>query len=104
MNNNLNGVFEKLEIRENNYLFLYKKGMDCFHNKDFRNAEFYLEKAAKDPFIPAKMKTSLKKFLNRREFNNLHNSCGPVAYRASHMTCGGNYASGGWSPYNGKSC
>ncbi len=99
MTNSNGEVFDKTELSGCDYVSLYKKGMIFFNRCDYRNAEFWLEAAVRHPEIPPQKKAYLKKFLNRREFNELYNSCACVPYRASHMTTGGNYSSGSWSPW-----
>lgn len=79
----------------------YNLEMQFFYEKDFLNAEYWLEQAARNDATPLCRKRKLRELLNRKEFEALYNSF-IVPYAASRITCGGNSPSGSWSKWNDK--
>mgnify|MGYP002624374542 CR=1 FL=1 len=107
MANKISDIFEKIDSQnlesratDGDVDIQYKLGMDFYDSGNYQNAEYWLEKAAKNKNIDAKRKEKIKRILNRKEFENLYPNNSPVPYAKSHMTSGGNAPRGSWSEWN----
>ncbi len=73
----------------------YKFGMQCYQDKDFKNADIWLDKAFHNKKCPIDKKDELRKILSEIQ-GSIQYPQNSVPYAKSKMTRGNNYSSGSW--------